>query len=116
MAKAKPTKTEPKSEPKPQSKPAAKKAAEPAAKTAAPPAPPRRMADYDDGSLDALTQGLAALQQKDYAKAAERLAAALETSDRPEVKDRARQFLAVARQKAEEAGGKGQAEPEDPYL
>ena len=38
-------------------------------------------------------------------------------TDRPEVRERARQLLAVSRQKAQEAGGKAAKEPEaDPYL
>lgn len=116
MTKAKP-KTEPKSEPKTKTKTKAKKAATEAAPPPAPAAKPVRKpaALGDDASLDAYTQGLTALQKKDYAKAAERFAAALEGSDRPEVRDRARQLLAASRQKAEEAAGKT-GEAEDPYL
>lgn len=114
MAKAKP-KTEPKSEPKTKSK--AKKGAPEAAPPPAPAAKPVRKPAVlgDDAALDAYTQGLTALQKKDYAKAAERFAAALEGSDRPEVRDRARQLLAASRQKAEEAAGKT-GEADDPYL
>ncbi|MFL6201812.1 MAG: hypothetical protein ACJ76J_21780, partial [Thermoanaerobaculia bacterium] len=114
MAKAKP-KTEPKSEPKTKTK--AKKAAAEAAPPPAPAAKPIRKpaAVGDDAALDAYTQGLTALQKKDYAKAAELFAATLEGSDRPEVRDRARQLLAASRQKADEAAGKT-GEPEDPYL
>ena len=71
-----------------------------------------------DPSLDALTQGLAALQGKDWAKAATLFETAVRESDRPEVRDRARQYLTVSRQKAEAGEGakpaKG-AEP-DPFL
>ena len=66
----------------------------------------------DDPALDALTAGLAALQGKDWKQAIERFEAAVELSDRPEVKDRARQFLTASRQKA---GGE-QAPESDPYL
>jgi tetratricopeptide (TPR) repeat protein len=116
MAKAKP-KTEPQSEPKTQPK-AKKAAAEPAQPAPAAKPPERRIArGSDDASIDSFTQGIAALQKKDYAKAAELFATAVAGSDRPEVTDRARQFLAVARQKAEETGGKtAKGEPEDPYL
>jgi tetratricopeptide (TPR) repeat protein len=80
-------------------------------------AAPARPADSDP-AIDALAAGLAALQAKDWAKAAERFEEAVRESDRPEVRDRARQYLTASRQKAEEAEGgkpaKG-AEP-DPYL
>jgi tetratricopeptide (TPR) repeat protein len=82
-----------------------------AAAKAAKPKPPQPTAD--DPALDALTQGLAALQAKDWAKAVERFEAAVELSDRPEVKDRARQFLTAARQKA---GGERKGGESDPYL
>jgi len=72
----------------------------------------------DDPALDALTQGIAALQAKDWAKAVHLFEKAVEESDRPEVRDRARQFLTASRQKAqagEAQPAKGAAEP-DPYL
>jgi tetratricopeptide (TPR) repeat protein len=75
------------------------------------PKPPQPTAD--DPALDALTQGLAALQAKDWTKAVERFEAAVELSDRLEVKDRARQFLTASRQKA---GGEGKGGESDPYL
>jgi tetratricopeptide (TPR) repeat protein len=84
---------------------------EPAPAAAAKPQPPHPIAD--DPALDALTAGLAALQAKDWTKAVERFEAAVELSDRPEVKDRARQFLTVGRQKA---GGEGKGPEPDPYL
>jgi tetratricopeptide (TPR) repeat protein len=66
----------------------------------------------DDPALDALTAGLAALQAKDWKRAVVHFEQAVELSDRPEVKDRARQFLTVSRQKAG-----GETGPEsDPYL
>jgi tetratricopeptide (TPR) repeat protein len=68
-----------------------------------------------DPALDALAQGLAALQAKDWAKAVERFEEAVRESDRPEVRDRARQYLTASRQKAQgEKPAKG-AEA-DPYL
>lgn len=73
---------------------------------------PAPQAASDDPALDALTQGLAALQAKDWKQAVERFEAAVELSDRPEVKDRARQFLTVSRQKV---GGE-QGPASDPYL
>ncbi len=80
------------------------------AKGAKPQSTPQAAAD--DPALDALTQGLAALQAKDWKRAVERFEAAVELSDRPEVKDRARQFLTVSRQKA----GGDQPPESDPYL
>lgn len=66
-----------------------------------------------DPALDALTEGLAALQGKDWKKAAERLEKAVELADRPELRERARQFLAACRQKA----GEGEeTEKVDPFL
>jgi tetratricopeptide (TPR) repeat protein len=68
-----------------------------------------------DPALEALAQGLAALQAKDWAKAVERFEEAVRESDRPEVRDRARQYLMASRQKAH--GEKPAKEAEaDPYL
>jgi tetratricopeptide (TPR) repeat protein len=81
-----------------------------------PPSKPRSQAPSppDDPALDALTEGLSALQGKDWKKAAERLEKAVELADRPELRERARQFLAACRQRA---GGKDTAQAEvDPYL
>jgi tetratricopeptide (TPR) repeat protein len=71
-----------------------------------------------DPDIDAFTAGLSALQNKDWAKATELLERVVAETDRPEVRERARQLLAVSRQKAQEAGGgKAAKEPEaDPYL
>lgn len=72
-------------------------------------------AAYDDPALDAFTEGLQALQQKNWSKAAERFESALAQSDRADLSARARQFLATARQQmtgkpaAKEEGG-------DPFL
>jgi|SRR5882757_5608352 len=74
------------------------------------PLPPPPIAD--DPALDALTQGLAALQAKDWKRAVESFEQAVELSDRTEVEDRARQFLNVSRQKA----GGDQSPESDPYL
>jgi tetratricopeptide (TPR) repeat protein len=84
-----------------------------------PAAPPKKLAALgDDPSLDALTAGLSALQAKDWKKAVELFERAVETADRPEVKDRARQFLHVSRLKVEDDAGKpAEAAAEaDPFL
>jgi tetratricopeptide (TPR) repeat protein len=112
MAKAAKPKTPSKPEPQTDA-PAA-----PAAKTA--PAP-RKTSGGTDPALEALTQGLAALQAKDWAKAVEHFERAVEQSDQPEVKDRAKQFLTVSRQRAQgseaKPAGKAAADQEsDPYL
>ena len=109
MAKAVKPKTPSKTEPKVDAP------ASPAAKAPA----PRKTVGGTDPSLEALTQGLAALQAKDWAKAVEHFERAVEQSDQSEVKDRAKQFLNVSRQRAQEAkpAGKGAvAEEPDPYL
>jgi tetratricopeptide (TPR) repeat protein len=99
-------------------KAAKKTSAKPESKAAAP-AKGAKAAQTTDGdpALDALTEGLAALQAKSWAKAVERFEVVVRESDRPEVRDRARQYLAASR-KAQ--GGEGEksakgAEP-DPYL
>ena len=69
-----------------------------------------------DPALDALAQGLAALQAKDWAKAVERFEEAIRESDRPEVRDRARQYLMASRQKAGEGEKPAKAPEQDPYL
>ena len=80
---------------------AAKKTPEKPESKAATPAKGARAAQSagPDPALDALTQGLAALQAKDWAKAAERFEEVVRESDRPEVRDRARQYLMASRQK-----------------
>jgi tetratricopeptide (TPR) repeat protein len=87
----------------------------PAAAPATPPAP-RKTVGGADPSLEALSQGLAALQGQDWKKAVEHFERAVEQSDQPEVKDRARQFLTVSRQRAQEAKPAKGAEGPDPYL
>ncbi|HSS51615.1 MAG TPA: hypothetical protein VLX28_21940 [Thermoanaerobaculia bacterium] len=76
-------------------------------------APPPALADP---ALDHFAAGLSALQAKDWKKAVSHLEQAVETADRPDLRDRARQFLNAARQKGgpAEKAAKG-AEP-DPYL
>lgn len=78
-----------------------------------------------DPMIEMYAQGLAALQQKKYAKASELLEKVLAESDRLDLRDRARQLLAASREKAaEETGGKAKdktregASPEesDPFL
>jgi tetratricopeptide (TPR) repeat protein len=98
MAKAKP---KPKTPPPP---PAPKK------KPSAPPA-------VADPALDHFAQGLSALQAKEWKKAIGHLELAVETTDRSDLRDRARQFLNAARQKSGPAEGKAAKghEPE-PYL
>lgn len=60
-----------------------------------------------DPTIEMYAAGLAALQKKQYAKAVELLEKVLEESDRPDLRDRARQLLAASREKAaEEQGGK----------
>ncbi len=100
--------------PKTPTKTADKNAAPPAGA----PAPKKLAALGDDPSLDALTAGLAALQAKDWKKAVALFEQAVETSDRPEVKDKARQFLQVSRQKVGAGEGKPaqEAAEADPYL
>jgi tetratricopeptide (TPR) repeat protein len=113
MAKAAKPKTPSKTEPKVDA---------PAAPAATKAPAPRKTVGGTDPSLEALSQGLAALQAKDWTKAVEHFERAVEQSDQPEVKDRARQFLTVSRQRAQgsaakPAGAKGAAAEEpDPYL
>jgi len=96
---------------------AAKKTPEKPESKAATPAKGARAAQSagPDPALDALTQGLAALQAKDWAKAAERFEEVVRESDRPEVRDRARQYLMASRQKAQGEKPAKSAEA-DPYL
>jgi tetratricopeptide (TPR) repeat protein len=98
MAKAKPKpKPQAKTKPKPQRRPST------SAHAAADPA------------LDSLTKGLAALQKKDWPRAAALLEKAVALADRPELRDRARQFLAASQAKAQAEASKP-ARGSDPYL
>ncbi len=101
-------------------KAAAKKTpAKPESKPAAPAKGAKAVPSTDaDPALDALAQGVAALQAKDWAKAVERFEEVVRESDRPEVRDRARQYLTASRQKAAEGKGEKPAKgaEADPYL
>ncbi len=69
-----------------------------------------------DPGLAAFTEGLAALQSKNWAKAVEHLEKAVELADRSELRDKARQLLAIPRQKIGEQGGKAKEPEVDPFL
>ncbi|MBW8877326.1 MAG: hypothetical protein JF614_20365 [Acidobacteria bacterium] len=69
-----------------------------------------------DPALDHFAQGLTALQAKDWQKAVDHLEQAVETADRPDLRDRARQFLSAARQKGGPAKDKAQSPETDPFL
>lgn len=98
-------------------KAAKKTPAKPEPKAAAPAKGAKAVQTTDaDPALDALTQGLAALQAKDWAKAVERFEEAVRESDRPEVRDRARQYLVASRQKAGEGEKPAKGAEPDPYL
>ncbi len=94
--------------------------AKPKSQEKPPSKPPRSRPSSQPGAdpaLDALTKGLAALQGKDWPKAAELLEKAVELADRPELRERARQFLAACRQKAQAEDGKPAKDRDvDPYL
>jgi tetratricopeptide (TPR) repeat protein len=85
-----------------------------------PPAPKKKAAAKPavaDPALDHFAHGLSALQAKDWKKAIGHLEKAVEIADRPDLRDRARQFLNAARQKSGPADGKAAKSPEtDPYL
>lgn len=79
------------------------------------PAGPRPEADP---LIEQLTKGLALLQKQEWAKAAAELEKVI-AGDEPSLTARARQFLAICRQKLAAAGdakGGGAAEPGDPFL
>lgn len=79
--------------------------------------PPTSSQAGADPAIDALTQGLAALQSKNWPKATELLEQAMNLADLPELRERARQFLAACRQKAEaETDKPGKGHEVDPYL
>ena len=101
--------------PRPKAKSDAPATTAPAARKAAAPARP---AAPDDPALVAFTQGLQALQKKDWPRAAELLESALAQSDRSDLSARARQFLASARQHlpGKPAGAAKSDEGADPFL
>lgn len=80
-----------------------------------PPSRAQAPSSSDDPGLDAFTEGLSALQAKDWKKAVEHLEKAVELADRPELRDKARQLLVIPRQKVEEQAGQAESEA-DPYL
>ena len=85
----------------------------PAPKKTTPAAP----AAQADPALDHFAHGLSALQAKNWKKAVGHLEQAVETADRPDLRDRARQFLNAARQKSGPAEDKTAKSPEaDPFL
>jgi tetratricopeptide (TPR) repeat protein len=87
--------------------------------TPQPKTPPSRAqapSSSNDPGLEAFSEGLAALQGKDWQKAVEHLEKAVELADRPELRDKARQLLVIPRQKVEEQGGKAKETEVDPFL
>lgn len=76
------------------------------------PAGPRPEADP---LVEQLTQGLALLQKQEWAKAAAELEKVI-AGDEPSLTARAKQFLAICRQKLAEAESQESAEPGDPFL
>lgn len=87
--------------------------AKPESQTPPPKTPPRSPspAQFDDPGLDAFAEGLAALQRQDWQKAVEHLEKAAKLADRPETRDKARQLLAIPRQKAAEQEKAAEADP-----
>jgi tetratricopeptide (TPR) repeat protein len=72
---------------------------------------------YDEPALDAFGEGLQALHQKNWARAAEMFESALEQSDRSDISARARQFLTTARQHLPaKSAGTAKGEDGDPFL
>lgn len=68
-----------------------------------------------DSSLQAYSQALEALHRKSWSKAAALFATVVESSDMPEVRERARQYLAACRLQ-EAKSGQPEGEEADPYL
>jgi len=71
-----------------------------------------------DSILQAYSQALEALHRKSWSKAAELFETVVENSDLPEVRERARQYLAACRLQEAKSGPAGREETEeaDPYL
>jgi len=74
-----------------------------------------------DSSLQAYTEALEALHRKSWAKAAQLFASVVESSDLPEMRERARQYLAACRlQEAQHEAKSGKKHRDDgdadPYL
>jgi tetratricopeptide (TPR) repeat protein len=76
---------------------------------------PRMMSTAVDSSLQAYTKALEALHKKSWSKAAQLFETVVEKSDMPEVRERARQYLAACRQQ-EAKNGKPREEEADPFL
>jgi len=78
------------------------------------------MSSAVDSSLKAYTQAVEALHHKSWSKAAKLFATVVESADLPEVRERARQYLAACRQQEAlheaKAGKQPKEEAEDPYL
>lgn len=103
--------------PRPKTKSEEPAPAAPAASKAAKPAAARKpAAAYEDPALDAFTEGLRALQQKNWSKAAELFESALAQSDRSDLSARARQFLTTARQQMAVKPAAKEKEDGDPFL
>ena len=68
-----------------------------------------------DSSLQAYTKALEALHKKSWSKAAQLFETVVEKSDMPEVRERARQYLAACRLQEAKAG-KPREEEADPFL
>lgn len=67
-----------------------------------------------DSSLKAYSQALEALHRKSWSKAAKLFESVVESSDMPEVRERARQYLAACHlQEAQQEAKKGGAPPDD---
>jgi len=69
-----------------------------------------------DAALDAFARALAALQKRDWKEAESELTFVFERSDRPELRDRARQYLNTCRARAADEFATKQEAPVDPYL
>jgi thioredoxin-like negative regulator of GroEL len=75
------------------------------------------MVSAADSILQAYSQALEALHRKSWSKAAELFATVVENSDMPEVRGRARQYLAACRlQEAKNVPAANEGEETDPYL
>lgn len=84
-----------------------------------PPAPKKKTAAPQgpaDPALEYFSDGLSALQAKDWKKAVGHLEKAVETADRTDLRDKAKQFLNVARQKSPAEGKDAKSPEPDPYL
>ena len=73
-----------------------------------------------DSSLQAYTEALQALHRKSWSKAAQLFTSVVESSDVPEMRERARQYLAACRlqeaQQEAKSGKKAREDEGDPYL